>query len=108
MTTRRFVLWLTGRDLLAPPRNIQLGEFMSMSTPMPDLWQMTLAGKWNSLGFNHAVGPNVIHRLLQRVMLGSKIEQKASDGNKKLLAEEYSVIPQTIGAIIRRENWNEI
>jgi len=70
MSTRRFVLWLTGRDLLAPPRHIQLGQFMSMSTQMPINWEMTLGGQWNSITFNYAVGPNVIHRLLQRVVLG--------------------------------------
>ena len=69
MSTRRFVLWLTGRDLLAPPRHIQLGQFMSMSTPMPMNWEMTLGGPMG-LTIHTPSGPNVIHRLLQRVILG--------------------------------------
>ena len=67
---RRVVLWLTGRDLLAPPRVVQLRQYISIAAPMPGLWEMTLAGSWNPVVWSHAIGPNVIHRLLQRVVLG--------------------------------------
>ena len=75
MTIRRFVLWLTGRDLLEPKERLQPGtyripQYATLRITPITLWEMTIGGQWNSITFGHAVGPNVIHRLLQRVVLG--------------------------------------
>lgn len=62
MNMRRFVLWLTGRDQLAksraPTRNFRL-------TVVSPEWGITIEGP---------VGPNVMHRLAQRIVLGFKWE----------------------------------
>ena len=65
MSMRRFVLWLTGRDLLKPvlkntPNVLLVGNGFEVN------WVMVIG----TLTVHLRSGPNALHRLLQRVVLG--------------------------------------
>ena len=67
---RRAVLWVTGRDLLEPqlptlPQNV----YWTISGPPTPRWEMTLSAD-AYLKFSLPTGPNIMHRLAQRLVLG--------------------------------------
>lgn len=67
---RRFVLWLTGRDLLVPELPQSLPGIVSLWRPSAPLWEMRLAGGADGLIFTLPRGPNALHRAAQRLVLG--------------------------------------
>ena len=69
VTARRFVLWLTGRDFMAP----LIGK-NSLAFPSAN-FRVTIGGnaRWG-LVVEAPVAPNVLHRLMQRIVLGFKWE----------------------------------
>ena len=67
---RKFLLWLTGRDVLPPPPAAPLpGEFFQIPPPTPVNWELTFdsGGRFR---INLPGAPNAIHRLAQRCLLG--------------------------------------
>lgn len=67
---RRLVLWLTGRDLLEPvlPELKPPASWRISWTPEPR-WEITFSED-SYLKFFLPTGPNVLHRMAQRFMLG--------------------------------------
>lgn len=64
------VLWVTGRDLLEPPLpTLPQGMYWRISEPPKPRWEMTLSAD-KYLKFGVPTGPNVLHRLAQRLVLG--------------------------------------
>lgn len=71
LRARRFLLWLTGRDLLAPPPPTSIpGEIRIRYYPPAKFVMMPTGDEF--LQFHVPVAPNFIHRLLQRLILGIK------------------------------------
>jgi hypothetical protein len=67
---RRAVLWLTGRDLLEPPPpRLPQGAYWTISGPPEMRWEMTLSADVY-IRLRVPTGPNVLHRMAQRLALG--------------------------------------
>lgn len=70
LSIRRAVLWITGRDLLEPTVPIlPQGVFLTISGPLNPRWEMTLSAD-AYLKFSLPIGPNILHRIAQRFVLG--------------------------------------
>lgn len=63
---RRFILWLSGRDLLAPPLPPS-PPFVITGWPAP-LWEWTFDGGYFKAKTPQA--PNALNRAMQRLVLG--------------------------------------
>ena len=66
---RVIVLWLTGCDLLAPEVKPRPGAFVM---PPAAMWKVDIAH--GAMVINTPNGPNALHRLAQRIVLGFKWE----------------------------------
>lgn len=65
----RAVLWLTGRDLLKPEPELLNGvQWRSVGPPEPK-WELTFSADAYLKLFLPS-GPNVMHRVMQRITLG--------------------------------------
>lgn len=89
---RRAVLWATGRDLMDPSLPVLPPQFedtlgyWKISGPPEPLWEMTLSADAH-LKFSLPEGPNVLHRLAQRLVLGIRWRM-LPETNKSI--EKYS------------------
>lgn len=67
---RRTVLWLTGRDLLEPPLPpLPQGVYYMLQGPPEARWVVAFTPD-GYMKFNLPEGPNVLHRIAQRVVFG--------------------------------------
>lgn len=100
---RRTVLWATGRDLLEPPLpQLPLGAYWTISGPPEPRWEMTLSGD-AYLRFSLPAGPNVLHRLMQRVVIGIRwrmLKTPNVQGNRPPRTDVTARIP-----LERRVRW---
>ncbi len=75
--TKRFLIWLTGKDYSwkFEPRN---GSGIKLVNFPPQIWSYCFHNPKgaNSVWFHVSRGPNVIHRLMQRICLGIHWERK--------------------------------
>ena len=91
---RRAVLWITGRDLMEPTLlSPKWGDLMILGPPT-SRWEMTLSAD-AYLKFMLPTGPNVLHRMMQRLVLGIRWRMLPKTPNEK--AEEPPRSPQAGG-----------
>ena len=67
---RRAVLWVTGRDLLKSPLPVLPHPYAWKISGLPEPNWVLMFSSDNGLKIHLATGPNVLHRLMQRFMLG--------------------------------------
>lgn len=66
---RKLAIWLTGRDLLeSTTPMLQIGSIVIYTPPEPR-WELRFA-KGANFVVVQSVGPNVLHRAIQKVVLG--------------------------------------
>ena len=73
MTSRKFVLWVTGRDLLAPELPKEK-DFNAIGLPAAQ-WELRFM-PGNGLVFNLPQAPNCVFRLTQFLILGFRWRMK--------------------------------
>lgn len=65
-----FIIWLTGKNLFIPKSSKTGGMVLNVIKPV--IFEYTPCGDWYSMTAHVTGAPNIIHRLLQRFILGVK------------------------------------
>ena len=68
---KRFLIWLTGRDLFYRKPKSEPGVVTFTGNP-PTLFEYTPVGDWFAITLRISAAPNVFHRAMQRILLGMK------------------------------------
>lgn len=67
---RRVIIWVTGRDLLAPKSRQVGGVRLTVTKGL--IFEYAPTGDWFSLTLGISAGPNILHRVMQRLVIGVK------------------------------------